>query len=65
MEIIVSSERLVCIFYESMCMSLDLLRKFINKKYLFGEQKDISSRKSIPVFRSREITNIWKLQNKD
>ena len=65
MEIIVSSERLVYIFYESMCMSLDLLRKFINKKYLFGEEKYISSRKSIPVFRSREITNIWKLQNKD
>lgn len=45
-------------------MSLDLLKKFINKKNLFEKGKDISSRKSIPVFRFREITNIAKLQNK-
>ena len=45
-------------------MSLDLLRKFINKKYLFEEEKAISSRNSIPVFRFREITNIGKLQYK-
>ena len=64
MEIIVSGKRLVRIFYGSMCMSLDLLRKFINKKYLFEEEKAISSRNSIPVFRFREITNIGKLQYK-
>ena len=45
-------------------MSLDLLRKCINKKNLFEKKKDISSRKSIPVFRFMEITKIAKLQNK-